>query len=71
MMMITTGINLCACNGGLRPLKLCVCVATELRFGLEELDERTHAPTLNFTNLNYQVAVSPSLGRGFYRLKQP
>jgi len=27
-------------------------------------------PTLNFTNLNYQVAVSPSLGRGFYRLRQ-
>ena len=27
-------------------------------------------PTLNFTNLHYEVAVSPSLGRGFYRLKQ-
>ena len=28
-------------------------------------------PTLNFTNLHYQVAVSPSLGRRFYRLKRP
>ena len=27
-------------------------------------------PTLNFTNLHYQVAVSPSLGHGFYRLSQ-
>jgi hypothetical protein len=27
-------------------------------------------PTLNFTNLYYQLALSPSLGRGFYRLKQ-
>ena len=29
------------------------------------------APTLNFTNLHYQVAVSPSFAAGFYRLKQP
>ena len=28
-------------------------------------------PTLNFTNLYYQVAVSPSFAAGFYRLKQP
>ena len=27
-------------------------------------------PTLNFTNLHYQVAVSLSLDRQFYRLKQ-
>jgi len=27
-------------------------------------------PNLNFTNLHYQVAVSPSLGSSFYRLKQ-
>jgi len=27
-------------------------------------------PTLNFTNLHHQVSVSPSLGSGFYRLKQ-
>jgi hypothetical protein len=28
-------------------------------------------PTLNFTNLHYQVIVAPSLGARFYRLKQP
>jgi len=28
-------------------------------------------PRLNFTNLHYQLALSPSLGRGYYRLKQP
>ena len=28
-------------------------------------------PALNFTNLNDQVAVSPSLGRRFYQLKRP
>jgi hypothetical protein len=27
-------------------------------------------PTLNFTNLHYEVAVSPSPGSRFYRLKQ-
>ena len=27
-------------------------------------------PLLNFTNLNYQVSVSPTNGQGFYRLKQ-
>jgi hypothetical protein len=33
----------------------------------------TGAPTpstLNFTNLNYQVTVSPTNGQSFYRLKQ-
>jgi hypothetical protein len=28
------------------------------------------SPTLNFTNLNYQVTVPPSLGSQFYRLRQ-
>jgi hypothetical protein len=28
------------------------------------------APTLDFTNLHYEVTVSPSLGSRFYRLKQ-
>ena len=27
-------------------------------------------PTLNFTNLNHEVMVSPTNGRGFFRLKQ-
>jgi hypothetical protein len=30
----------------------------------------TTPPTLNFTNLNYQVTVSPALGSRFYRLRQ-
>jgi hypothetical protein len=27
-------------------------------------------PTLNLTNLHYEVSASPSLGSRFYRLKQ-
>lgn len=27
-------------------------------------------PTLNFTNLNYEIKVSPTLSRSFYRLKE-
>lgn len=31
----------------------------------------TNAPTLNFTNLHYEVPVSRTNSRGFYRLKTP